>query len=667
MLKELNLIKYRLQPSSHRTRMLLGLLISWAAAIALHGENFNIVVGDTVSDGVPGVGAGRFATAKEEDFYSFTATAGQLVFFEALSQDTTFQRSLRWQLLKPSGPAVFASFFSTRGRTILPEAGEYRVRIYSGGTDPNWIGAYSFRLLAIPPDQTFPFTLGSAVSDGIPSTGAGRLEVAGAEDNYLMSAAAGQLAFFEAISQDPGLQGTLRWQVIKPSGSDVFASFFSNRGRTILPEAGEYRIRIYTDATDSDWFGPYSFRVLPIPPDQTFAYTIGNPVSDGVPEAGAGRLEAAGAEDNYVFNASAGQIAFFESLSQDAALKGSLRWQLLKPSGGSVFSSFFSNSQGRTLLPEAGQYRIRIFTDGIVPGLFGPYSFSTRGDLADQQFPIRVGDVVSDGKPAGGAGRIETPGSEDNYTFDARAGQFVIFESFQQADAFQQSLRWELTKPSGGPVFVSLFSNPQGRTLLPEAGTYKIRVFTLGDDPTWIGSYSFRTYSPVKASPDKIATLPDKPLVIPFAKLLFNDVAADTNDVLTVTLPDAIAIEGGTITLVAQGVRYNPKAGYIGTDHFTYRLLGSFGGTNETTVSVAVTPDAGMYANVVNGVRRGPDSADFCLFGDPATNYLLESSRDFTAWQQVRTLTSDSDGGMIFQLQATPGVDRLFYRARRTP
>jgi len=368
-----------------------------------------------------------------------------------------------------------------------------------------------------------------------------------------------------------------------------------------------------------------------------------------------------------VFNATAGQIVFFDSLSQDAALKGSLRWQLLKPSGGSVFSSFFSNSQGRTLLPEAGQYRIRIFTDGNVPGLFGPYSFSTRGDLADQQFPIRVGDIVSDGKPASGAGRIETPGSEDNYTFNARAGQFVIFESFQQADAFQQSLRWELTKPSGGPVFVSLFSNPQGRTLLPEAGTYKIRIFTIGDDPTWIGSYSFRTYSPVEANPDKIATLPDKPLVIPFAKLLFNDVAEDTNDVMTVTLPDPIASAGGTIALVPKGVSYTPKTGFIGIDHFTYRLIGTFGGTNETTVSVAVTPDAGKYASVVNGVRRGPASADFCLFGDPATDYLLESSRDLTNWQQVRTLTSASDGGMIFQLQATPGVDRLFFRARRTP
>src|SRR6185503_12406458 len=130
MLKELNLIKYRLHLSSHRTRMLLGLLISWAAAIPLHGEDFNIVVGDTVSDGVPGVGAGRFATAKEEDFYTFTATVGQLVFFEALSQDAAFQRSLRWELLKPSGSAVFTSFFSNRGRTVLPEAGQYRVRIY---------------------------------------------------------------------------------------------------------------------------------------------------------------------------------------------------------------------------------------------------------------------------------------------------------------------------------------------------------------------------------------------------------------------------------------------------------------------------------------------------------------------------------------------------------
>src|SRR6185436_2985175 len=172
--------------------------------------------------------------------------------------------------------------------------------------------------------------------------------------------------------------------------------------------------------------------------------------------------------------------------------------------------------------------------------------------------------------------------------------------------------------------FASFFANPQGRTLLPEAGTYKIRLFTLGDDPTWIGSYSFRTYSPVKANPDKIATLPDKPLVIPFVKLLFNDVAEDTTDVMTVTLPDPIASAGGTIALVPKGVSYTPKTGFIGIDHFTYRLIGTFGGTNETTVSVAVTPDAGKYASVVNGVRRGPAGADFCLFGDPATDYLLE-------------------------------------------
>ena len=218
--------------------------------------------------------------------------------------------------------------------------------------------------------------------------------------------------------------------------------------------------------------------------------------------------------------ASAGQIVFFESTSQDAAFNRGLRWELLKPSGPAVFSSFFSNPQGRTVLPEAGQYRLRIFTDGNNPSAFGAYSFNTRGDVADQLFPIHVGDVVSDGKPAAGAGRIETAGSEDNYSFTAHAGQDVIFESLERDDTFRNSLRWELTKPSGGTVFSSFFSNPQGRTFLPEAGTYKLRVFTGADTATWIGAYSFRTYSPVQGYRDSIATLPDQQILIPSVKAL---------------------------------------------------------------------------------------------------------------------------------------------------
>ena len=282
------------------TRTVLVLGIGWLAPLVARAEVFSIAMGDTVSDGVPGLGAGRLGAAKDDDVYTFTASAGQLAFFEALSQDSAFKRSLRWGLTKPSGGFAFGSFFSNPvGRIPLGESGVYKIRVFSDGTDPTWIGPYSFRVTLIPPDQTFSIAIGNQVSDGVPFTGAGRLEVGGSEDNYNFTAASGQLAFFETLSQDGAFKNSMRWQLIKPSGTTVFSSFFANpQGRVVLQEAGQYRIRIFTDGTDSALFGPYSFRTHPIPPDQSFTYGIGSEVSDGIPGVGAGRLEvdaAAGA------------------------------------------------------------------------------------------------------------------------------------------------------------------------------------------------------------------------------------------------------------------------------------------------------------------------------------------------------------------------------------
>src|SRR5690349_5417936 len=91
--------------SLHPLLLAFGVLL----VASLHAEEFNINVGDTVSDGVPAPGAGRLATAQESDFYSFTATAGQLVFAEPLLQDAAFQNNLRWQLLRPNGQLAFSS------------------------------------------------------------------------------------------------------------------------------------------------------------------------------------------------------------------------------------------------------------------------------------------------------------------------------------------------------------------------------------------------------------------------------------------------------------------------------------------------------------------------------------------------------------------------------
>ncbi len=647
-------------------KLSLAVGIAFLAPLNASAEVFAIAIGDTISDGVPGVGAGRLLAAKDDDVYTFAATAGQLVFIEGLSQDAAFKRNLRWSLIKPSGLAIFSGYFSgPQGRKLLTESGTYKVRVFSDGTDPTWIGSYSFRVTPIPPDQTFPYAIGNLVSNNVPAAGAGRLEMGGSEDNFTFTAIAGHLVFFESLTQDAAFKNSLRWQLIKPSGPAVFSSFFSfSQGRIELSEAGQYRIRIFTDGNDSALFGAYTFRTSPIPPDQSFPYAIGTEVSDGVPAAGAGRLEVGGSRDSYLFSATAGQVVFFESLSQDPKFKNNLRWRVLRPSGGSVFSAYFIGVQGRTVLPESGQYRIEIFTDSLDPQFFGPYSFRTRADISDQQFTMNVGDIVSDGKPVVGAGNLETAGSTDTYTFTARSGQFVVFDSLSQAASLKNALRWQLLKPSGGAVFSSFFANKQGRIQLPEVGAYKLRIF-MDNGSTLSGTYSFRTFSPVTPYPDFIATRPNQPVTMPVAKLLFNDEAEDSLDVLDIDLPAASTFQGGTVTLGANGVLYTPKNGFTGTDRFDYRLVGSFGGTNQTTVTVGVGANARAFAGVVNWVRRSTDSMDVCFLGDPGKEYAMETSPDLAAGIATTSVTPPASGFFTFPFNLTPGANPLYLRARR--
>jgi hypothetical protein len=630
-------------------------------------QTFAYSIGTVVTNGVPAAGAGELEAAGAEDRYTFNGTAGDLVFFESLNQAAAFKQNLRWQLNRPNGTPVFSSFFTNpEGRILLPDTGEYTLRIFTSGNDATWLGNYSFRTQPIPPDQTFAYTIGTVVTNGVPAVGAGNLEVPGAEDNYTFNGTAGQIVFFESLNQNASYANNLRWQLLAPDGKTVFSSFFTNpQGRTVLPVTGQYKLRIFTGGTDPRWFGPYSFRTQGIAQDQTFPYTIGTVVSDGIPAAGAGKLEDPGSEDNYTFIGTAGQIVFFESLRQAAAFQNNLRWQLLAPDGTMVFSSFFANPQGRTVLPVAGEYRLRIFTGGDDPGWFGDYSFSTQA-IGDQEIPIMIGNTVSDGQPASGAGRIETPGSEDVYTFAARAGEVIVVESIAQAAAFQNNLRWQILRPSGQMLFSSFFNNSPGRIVLPDEGTYKIRVAAEGDNPAWVGDYSFRTYARVFAGQDNTSTKPDRPVSIPIAKLLFNDLPENSFDTLALTLPGSTTGEGGSVSVVGDAVLYTPKAGFTGYDRFTYRLLGGFGGTNETSVRVAVTPLADDFATMVNWAWRANQMVEACFMGQKGTTYQLESSTDLGTWVPVRTIAESESNVMTFTFSVSGGPRQTYFRARAT-
>src|SRR6185503_18416929 len=92
------------------------------------------------------------------------------------------------------------------GKWYFPEAGTNRVRVYGSG---DLTGTYGFQVLstnaigAVTNQSLFPdrftITLGDRVTNGVPSVGAGNVEVPGARDIYSFTAAAGTVVYFEDL------------------------------------------------------------------------------------------------------------------------------------------------------------------------------------------------------------------------------------------------------------------------------------------------------------------------------------------------------------------------------------------------------------------------------------------------------------------------------------
>ena len=77
---------------------------------ALLDSTFGIDLGQTVTNGVPGQGAGQIETAGGQDLYSFTGNAGQKIKFQSLYAAPAFGGYLRVPgaraLQQPGGPGL---------------------------------------------------------------------------------------------------------------------------------------------------------------------------------------------------------------------------------------------------------------------------------------------------------------------------------------------------------------------------------------------------------------------------------------------------------------------------------------------------------------------------------------------------------------------------------
>jgi len=225
-------------------------------------QYFVIQPGDTVTNNVPAAGAGNIEVVGAQDFYTFNATAGQSLSFEAIGSATAFAGWLQWEVKTPSGASLFVNYFADGGRKTMPETGTYTIRVWVGANTLSYIGTYGFRIYTLPGDVRLNIVKGQTISDGAPVNGAGRIDEPGGLDTYTFSGISGQRVNFDQLSAAPAFAGWLFWQVVAPSGSNWFTGYFPGdmKQRRTLPETGNYTIRIYANSVNPAYIGAYSFR-----------------------------------------------------------------------------------------------------------------------------------------------------------------------------------------------------------------------------------------------------------------------------------------------------------------------------------------------------------------------------------------------------------------------
>jgi hypothetical protein len=128
-------------------------------------------------------------------------------------------------------------------------------------------------------------------------------------------------------------------------------------------------------------------------------------------------------------------------------------------------------------LPQAGSYTLTVSGSDAATGT---YRVTLWPVPAPQQFSVAIGDTIAPDRPRRGAGNIEKPGAQDNYTFTASAGQRVNLDVRECAS--NGTLVWTLLRPDDEPLFEdeSMCSggspSDQEEVTLPQAGSYRLIV-----------------------------------------------------------------------------------------------------------------------------------------------------------------------------------------------
>jgi hypothetical protein len=451
---------------------LLALPFMMVSAAGAATENFSISLNQVVSNGVPAPGAGNLERGSAVDIYTFTASAGQEVFFNEVFTNNC---SVTWTLKDSGRATIFSEAFGQCG----PDAGTF---VLAGGTYtltfqiPSGVGSANYAFVLVTPEsaQSFEIDFNEVVSNGVPAAGAGNIETPGAVDIYTFTADPGQEVFFNEVLTT---SCNLMWTLTDESEAVIFSQQFGQCGPdagTFILEGGTYTLRVEDPAGNIT--AVYSFGLITPENTRAFSIELDQLVANGVPAPGAGNIEQPGDIDTYTFTVDPGQVVFFNEVSTTSC---SLLWTLADESEAVIFSESFGQCVGDpgTFTLAGGTYTLTV--EDPNGNLSATYSFVLVTPESNQLFNINLDEVVSPGAPAPGAGSLETPGAVDIYSFTAAPGTQVFFNEVGTTSC---NISWTLKDSSNATIFSQQLGQcgPDPGTLILDGGAYTLRV----EDPS---------------------------------------------------------------------------------------------------------------------------------------------------------------------------------------
>src|SRR6266567_3589254 len=380
----------------------------------------------------------------EEDRFTFTGTAGQRLYYDALDYDFD---AINVQLISPSGaiPFVNGNSDSDVGPFTLTETGTYTLLQKASG---DYTNDYSFRLLDLAAAPAI--TYGVAVANTLnPQTSA---------QLYRINGTAGQRL---GITNLGASSGNANWYFVRPDNTQLLSdSIQNNLGQVTLPTTGTYALLV---AGAQNFIGglDYQFRVSLV------SSASGGTAGFGAVHGGDTTLDQT---NSFGYTAPAGLPVYFDALTNSSPVTV----QLVAPSGNAVFAINGGADAGPYFLPESGNYRLEVI--GASAGSYDFRLLNLNVDSTNLLFGTTYNPTLS---PA-----FRT----DVYRLSGTAGQRLYYDA-QEYDA--DAVAVQLFNPEGNVVFINGNSDSDfGPFTLTQSGTYYMAIMSQFADDT--ADYNFR-------------------------------------------------------------------------------------------------------------------------------------------------------------------------------